>query len=136
MTVLDRVDLIGAGWRFPPGTDGRGGIAISSREQEIEEAIDIILSTPKGQRVMRPEFGCRIHELLWAPINTDTITAAKHYVEEALAWWEPRIEVQAVVVSQDPHQDGCLLIYITYRIRATHDERALVYPFYGIPEEP
>lgn len=132
---MDRVDLIGAGWRFPPGIDGRGGIAIAAREQEIEESVEIILSTPQGQRVMRPEFGCRIHELLWAPINTATITAAKHYVEEALAWWEPRIDVQDVDVSQDQQQPGCLLIYITYRIRATHDERALVYPFYSIPEE-
>lgn len=133
--MFDRVDLIGAGWRFPPGTDGRGGIAISSQEREIEEAIEIILSTPKGQRVMRPEFGCRIHELLWAPINASTITAAKHYVEEALGWWEPRIEVQAIQVGPDPYHPACLMVYITYRIRATHDERALVYPFYTIPDE-
>lgn len=128
-------DLVGSGWRFPPGIDGRCGIALTSRDQEIEEAIQIILSTAKGQRVMRPEFGCRIHELLFAPINTSTITAAAHYVRDALAWWEPRITVQDVIISQDPDRATCLLIYITYQIRATHDERALVYPFYTIPDE-
>lgn len=134
MTQLS--DIIGSGWRFPPGVDGRGGIALSSREQEIEEAIEIILSTPKGQRVMRPEFGCRIHELIFAPINAGTAAAVAHHVKEALAWWEPRIDVEDVRVDPDPQTQGCLLIYIVYRIRATHDERALVYPFYTIPGEP
>ena len=132
---MDHVDLIGAGWRFPPGVDGRGGVALVKQHQEIEEAIQIVLSTPKGQRVMRPEFGCRIHELLWAPINIDTMTAARHYVEEALAWWEPRIDVTNVEVSPDPYMDGCMVILISYTVRATHDERALVYPFYSIPDE-
>src|SRR5687768_2507910 len=132
--MAQHVDVIGAGWRFPPGVDGLGGIAISARDQEIEEAIQIIISTPKGQRVMRPEFGCRIHELLFAPINVGTFTAAEHYVREALAWWEPRIEVQTVIVDRDPDYPSCLLIYIAYRIRATHDARALVYPFYTIPD--
>ena len=128
-------DLIGSGWRFPPGVDSRGRIALSSDRVEIEEAIEIILGTPIGHRVMRPEFGCRIHELLFAPINTATFTAAVHYVREALAMWEPRIEVDDVVAGQDPHIASCLMIYITYRVRATHDERALVYPFYTIPGE-
>lgn len=129
------MDLIGTGWRFPPGVDGRGGIALVAQHQEIEEAIEIILGTPKGQRVMRPEFGCRIHDLLWAPLNTDTLTAARHYVGEALGWWEPRIDVQEIAVSIDPDHPGCMLVMIGYRVRATHDERALVYPFYTIPDE-
>lgn len=128
-------DLIGSGWRYAPGIDGRGGIALSSGEQDIEEAIDIILSTAKGQRVMRPEFGCRIHELLFAPLNASTMTAARHYIEEALGWWEPRIDVENVEVSEDPTMPACLLILIEYTIRATHDKRALVYPFYTIPGE-
>lgn len=134
MTQLS--DIIGSGWRFPPNVDGRGGIALVSREQEIEEAIEIILSTPKGQRIMRPEFGCRIHELIFAPMNAGTAAAVSHHVKEALGWWEPRIDVQDVTVDTDPHNQSCLLIYIAYRIRATHDERALVYPFYTIPGEP
>ena len=127
--------IIGSGWRFPPGVDGRGGIALSTMDREIEEAIQIILSTPKGYRVMRPEFGSRLHELLFAPINPGTFTAAAHYVEEALAWWEPRIDVVSVTAGRDPDNPACLLIYITYRLRAPHDARALVYPFYTIPYE-
>jgi uncharacterized protein len=128
-------DVIGVGWQFPIGIDGRRGIALSSGTNEIEEAIDLILSTPKRLRVMRPEFGCRIHELLFAPINSRTIAAAVQYVEEALGYWEPRISVLDVLAEPDPQADGCLLIYVRYRIKATHDERALVYPFYTIPGE-
>lgn len=132
---MTQLDIIGSGWRFPPNVDGRGGIALVSREQEIEEAIEIILSTPKGQRIMRPEFGCRIHELIFAPMNAGTATAVAHHVKEALGWWEPRIDVKGVKVDVDPNNQSCLLIYISYSIRATHDERALVYPFYTIPGE-
>jgi hypothetical protein len=129
-------DLIGAGWRVPVGIDGRGGIALSKGIDEIEEAIQIILTTPIGQRVMRPLFGSRIHELVFAPINSGTATAAVHYVREALGYWEPRIDVKDVVVEQDSGHLGCLLIYIVYEIKATHDRRALVFPFYTIPGEP
>ncbi|GIV97427.1 MAG: hypothetical protein KatS3mg057_2084 [Herpetosiphonaceae bacterium] len=128
-------DLIGAGWRFPPNVDGRGSIALSRGEDEIVEAIEIILSTPKGQRVMRPEFGCRIYELLFDPMNAATFSTAEHYVKEALEMWEPRIDVLEVIADEDPDTPGCMLIYVSYRIRATHDERALVWPFYTIPGE-
>ncbi len=128
-------DLIGVGWRFPITVDGRGGIAMTSGERDIEEAIRLILETPKGYRLMRPEFGCRIHELLYAPINTSTIVTACRYVEEALAWWEPRIEVLRVESTHRPEQDHTIPLVIAYRVRATHDERSLVFPFYTIPEE-
>ncbi|HMO59037.1 MAG TPA: GPW/gp25 family protein [Roseiflexaceae bacterium] len=128
-------DLVGAGWRVPLGVDGRGGIALSKGVDEIEEAIQIILMTPIGQRVMRPRFGSRIHELVFAPMNIETSTAAAHYVREALGYWEPRIVVIDVMAEPDPHTDGCLLIYIVYEIKTTHDRRALVFPFYTIPGE-
>ncbi|HEU4323608.1 MAG TPA: GPW/gp25 family protein [Roseiflexaceae bacterium] len=127
--------IVGSGWRFPPSVDGRGGIALAQGQDDIEQAIGIILSTPRGFRVMRPNFGCRIHELLFAPINASTITTAVHYVKEALGWWEPRIAVGEVYVDPDPDQPTCLLITVLYEIRATHDERALIYPFYTIPDE-
>jgi uncharacterized protein len=132
---MTNFDLIGAGWRFPVGVDGRGALALSQGDSEIEQAIQIILSTPIGQRVMRPEFGCRIHELTFAPINASTTTAAIHYVEEALGYWEPRIEVESIEVAVDPESPGCLLLTIFYRVKATYDQRALVYPFYTIPGE-
>jgi phage baseplate assembly protein W len=128
-------DIVGKGWRFPVGVDGRGGVALANSDQDIEQAIEIILNTPKGMRLMRPQFGCRIHELIFAPLNSATMAAAARYVDEALAWWEPRIQLIEVSAGRDPNADECLLITISYRVRATHDERTLVYPFYSIPEE-
>lgn len=126
--------IIGRGWRFPPALDERGTMALTSDQEEIEQAIQIILSTAPGQRVMRPEFGCRIHELVFAPSNSATAGLAARYVQEALGRWEPRIEVQRVNVEPDPADPAQLVISLEYRIAATHSNRSLVYPFYLIPE--
>lgn len=126
--------IIGRGWRFPPGLDERGTVALVADEAELEQAIRIILSTAPGQRVMRPEFGCRIHELAFAPNNSATAGMAARYVAEALGRWEPRIEVQRVEAEIDPANPACLLIRLEYRVVATHSNRSLVYPFYVIPE--
>jgi phage baseplate assembly protein W len=128
-------DFLGAGWAFPVGVDARGRIALSRRERDIEEAIIMILLTPKGQRVMRPEFGCRVHELVFAPNDATTEGLAIYYVEEALAMWEPRIEVLSVRANPDASAPERLLIEIEYEIKATYDRRALVFPFYRIPGE-
>jgi hypothetical protein len=127
--------LIGRGWAFPPTLDERRTIALTEDEEEIEQAIRIILGTAPGQRVMRPEFGCRIHDLVFAPNNTATAGVAARYVTEALGRWEPRIEVRRVDVETDPHDAACLMISVEYRIVSTHSNRSLVYPFYLIPEE-
>jgi phage baseplate assembly protein W len=128
-------DLLGVGWAFPVGVDARGRIALARHERDIEEAIRIILLTPKGQRVMRPEFGSRLHDLIFAPNTPTTAGLAAYYVEEALGMWEPRIEVQDVNARPDPEDNGRLLIDITYQIKATYDRRTLVFPFYRIPDE-
>jgi len=128
-------DFLGTGWAFPPKPDGRGGIALVSGDEDIKQAIWIILSTPIGQRVMRPTFGSRLHELVFAPANAETFGLAEMYVQDALTFWEPRIEVLDVTARTDPEQRHVLLIEIRYRIKATHDERSLVYPFYRIPGE-
>lgn len=128
-------DVIGSGWAFPVAVDARGRVALSRRERDVEEAITMILLTPKGQRVMRPEFGCRIHELLFAPNDATTTGLAAYYVEEALAMWEPRIRVLGVRAAPDPERAERLLIAITYEVKATYDKRALVFPFYRIPGE-
>ena len=128
-------DFLGVGWAFPVGVDARGRIALARQERDIEEAIRIILLTPKGQRVMRPEFGCQIHDLMFAPNDATTAGLAAYYVEEALGMWEPRIHVKEVNARPDPENQGRLLIDISYEIKATHDSRSLVFPFYRIPEE-
>jgi uncharacterized protein len=129
------VDFLGTGWAFPVGVDARGRIALARQERDIEEAIKIILLTPKGQRVMRPDFGCQIHDLLFAPNDATTAGLATYYVEEALGMWEPRIDVQSVDAHPDPRDPSRLLIVIEYQVRATYDSRTLVFPFYRIPGE-
>lgn len=129
-------ELVGRGWAFPPHVDARGRVALTGERSEIEQAIRIILLTPLGQRVMRPTFGCRIHDLIFAPLNTQTMAQARRYVSEALAMWEPRINVNDVDVRVDPGRDGALLIDIKYEIKSTLDQRSLVFPFYLIPIEP
>src|SRR5215468_63054 len=114
-------DVLGTGWAFPPRIDARGRVAMARQERDIEEAIRIILLTPKGQRVMRPEFGCQIHDLIFAPNDATTAGLASYYVEEALGMWEPRIRVQEVNARPDPENQGCLLIDISFEVKATHD---------------
>jgi uncharacterized protein len=128
-------DFLGSGWAFPPRVDARGRIALARQEHDVEEAIRMILLTPKGQRVMRPEFGCRIHDLAFAANNATLIGLATFYVEEALSMWEPRIRVEDVRARIDPESPERILIDIQYRIKSTHDRRSLVFPFYRIPGE-
>jgi len=129
------IDIVGTGWAFPPKIGPQGGVALARSFNEIEQAIKIVLLTPPGQRVMRPEFGCRIHELIFAPMNRETFAQAVRYVEDALEMWEPRINVIDVAVNPDENQHGRLFIDIQYELRATSDKRSLVFPFYLIPEE-
>jgi phage baseplate assembly protein W len=140
MSVVNR-DILGAGWAFPVGVDG-GGIALATGELAIERSIQIILSTAKGERRMRPEFGCGIHDLVFEPNNPTTHTLIRSRVAEALAWWEPRIEVgpQDISIEAEPYLGDragavALLIHIRYVVRSTNAERNLVYPFYLIPGE-
>jgi uncharacterized protein len=125
--------IIGRGWHFPPELDERGTIRLTDEESEIRQAMRLILSTAPGQRVMRPEFGCRIHELIFAPNNAATAGLASRYVQEALGRWEPRINVRRVDIL--PSNNSYLNITIQYQITATHSNRSLVYPFYLLPDE-
>jgi phage baseplate assembly protein W len=125
--------FIGRGWAFPLRVDATGGIALVSREQEIEEAIRLILGTSPGERPMRPEFGCRIHEHLFASADSETANAITREVRAALQRWEPRIDVSEVLVSFDGLDHTLLYIDVRYAIKATNDRRNLVFPFYVIP---
>jgi phage baseplate assembly protein W len=127
--------FIGRGFAFPMRVDARGGIALSEGGGATDAAIRVVLSTAPGERVMRPAFGCRIWELLFEPVNANTMGLMAQAVREALAQWEPRIEVESVTVEQDRADASLVHIHITYRLRATNDRRNLVYPFYTIPRE-
>jgi hypothetical protein len=123
-------DFLGAGWKYPVRTDADRKIAMSEYEEDIKEAIWIILGTAKGERVMRPDFGCGIHDFVFAPINTATVNLVENGVREALTLWEPRIELTKVEVSTEQADEGKLIVSIDYRVRTTNNRFNLVYPFY------
>ena len=123
-------DFLGAGWKYPVRTDADRKIAMSEYEEDIKEAVWIILGTAKGERVMRPDFGCGIHDFVFAPINTATVNLVENAVREALTLWEPRIELTKVEVSTEQADEGKLIVSIDYRVRMTNNRFNLVYPFY------
>ena len=128
-------EFIGAGIAFPLRTGTGGGLALVSGEQEIVEAIHLIIGTAYGERPMRPEFGCGIHAHLFAPPDGTTAGRIAFDVESALRRWEPRIDVDAVRVTLDTEEQNTFYIEIEYRIRGSYDPRSLVFPFYTIPSE-
>jgi len=128
-------EFIGRGWAFPVRTDTTGSIALVAREQELAESIQRSLGTAPGERPMRPEFGCAIHDEVFAPADATTAGRVGYDVRAALERWEPRIDVTAVDISYDSIDVGVMYIDITYTERETNDRRNLVFPFYVIPEE-
>jgi hypothetical protein len=125
---------VGRGLPFPMRVDDQGSIALESGPADIEKAMRVILATAIGERPMRPAFGCRIWDLLFEPINANTLGLMEHAVREAMSRWEPRAEVTDVTVSPADRQ-GAVDIHIEYTIRSTNDRRNLVHPFYLIPGE-
>jgi phage baseplate assembly protein W len=123
-------EYLGVGWRFPVQLDDDDEIALSRHADDVREAIWIILSTAPGERVMRPDFGCGIHEYVFAPNNTRTTGLVAFEVEDALTRWEPRIDLQEVRVESPPRDPTLLLISVDYLVRSTDSRYNLVYPFY------
>lgn len=117
------------------GVNHRGEIALTSGPEDLDCSIRVVLATAPGERVMRPLFGCRIWDLLFEPVNTNTLGIMAQAVREALAQWEPRAAVQDVEVVPDPDDSALVRINVTYLVRTTNDRRNLVYPFYVIPRE-
>jgi phage baseplate assembly protein W len=128
-------EFIGAGWTFPVRTDATGSIALATGEREVIESIQLILATSPGERPMRPEFGCAIHDLVFAPADAATAGQIAYEVRISLDRWEPRITVSDVVVRFDEADRGRLLIEIKYVLRTSNDPRNLVFPFYVIPTD-
>jgi Bacteriophage baseplate protein W len=118
-----------AGWAFPITVDATHEIATAAYEDDVRQAIRIILGTERGERVMRPDFGTGLRGLMFEPINTTTIALARHRVEQALTLWEPRIDAVKVTVDADPPA-GKFNIAVAYRVRTTNTFYNLVYPFY------
>jgi uncharacterized protein len=127
-------ELIGAGWSFPGGVSSGGGVKLVTGGAEIDSAIRMILSTAPGERVMRPEFGCSMWDLVFAPLDPNTLGLIERTVREALARWEPRIRLERVAATAHP-EEGLVSVELSYTVNATNDRRNLVHPFYVIPRE-
>jgi len=121
--------FLGIGWAYPPTASTTGEVQTAAYEEDIRQAIWIILGTARGERVMRPDFGAGLDRLLFEPITTTTMSLVQHYAEEALVTWEPRIDSVAVAVSADAPR-GRLMLDVRYRVRTTNTFYNLVYPFY------
>lgn len=134
MSETEDKAFLGQGWAFPVRLDGSGEVATVAYEEDIRQAVQIILGTAPGERLMRPDFGAGLRALAFEPITPATMALVKHRTEEALIRWEPRIDHVAVRVTADPPR-GCLMIAVEYRVRATNTFYNLVYPFYLLEGE-
>jgi hypothetical protein len=124
-------EFLGVSWQFPVVLDiQENNIAMAKYEHSVRQAIWIILGTAKGERVMRPDFGCGIHDLVFAVNSAGTAGRVASEVRRALRQWEPRVDVEDVAARPDPQESNKLLIEITYQVRRTNNRFNLVYPFY------
>ncbi|MDH4474081.1 MAG: GPW/gp25 family protein [Fluviicola sp.] len=123
--------FLGTGWSFPPTFDLTSRSAFTStNEQDIEESLQILLSTRLGERIMLPEYGCNLEDLLFSPLDLTMKTVVSKQVKTAILYHEPRIDVDKIDISQGNDLEGELLIIIDYRIRSTNSRKNLVFPFY------
>lgn len=128
--IRDTREYLGVGWKFPLQVTPSGALAKARYEHRVEESIYLILATAKGERVMLPDFGCGIHDLVFAPNTPNTIGLVAQQVRRALVDWEPRIDVLDIVVDSPEGEPNLLLIKVGYRIRANNALANLVYPLY------
>jgi phage baseplate assembly protein W len=127
----ERKDFLGRGWAMPVDIDPRTGLVASVEyEDDIRQSIFIILETARGERVMRPDFGCGIHELVFEAVDSRTLQRIRSEVEDALLRFEARIEVLGVTIDEDATSEGVLMIELEYRVRRTNQTGNLVFPFY------
>jgi len=129
MTVADDRAFLGVGWAFPPAPAPSGDVAMAVYDEDVREAVLIILQTAPGERIMRPDFGAGLSDLVFEPLSVALLALVKHRVETALVRWEPRIALDGVEVTGEPRL-GRVDVAISYHVRATSTFYNLVYPFY------
>lgn len=129
LTAKRRMAHLGQGFAFPLSISQQGGLTLSTEGQSVRESIWLILLTEPGERLYRPDFGCRLSELAFAPINAETLMLMRIWVQEALEQWEPRIDLESVLARPRVDQ-GAVYIIVNYRLKTTYERQSLVYPFY------
>ena len=123
-------DFLGTGWSYPVRTDHQGNIKMEDGIDNVERSVRIILGTAKGERVMRPEFGCEIHDQVFSSLSPATLNRIEESVRSALVRWEPRIDIESVEAQTDDEEPNKVLIEIAYHVRTTNSLSNMVYPFY------
>jgi len=134
-TVRYDATFVGRGFSWPLAVDHTGSIALTAGPDDLDHALRMVLLTAPGERVMRPQFGCRIWELLFEPVTPNLLGLVAEAVRDAIAQWEPRVEVEEVHPAADQNDGALVRINVVYRVRATNDRRNLVFPFYVIPHD-
>jgi uncharacterized protein len=133
--VADGADFIGRGILWPMRIDQTGSIALGSGADDINASIRMAIMTAPGERVMRPQFGCRVWDLLFEPINANTLGLMSEAIRDTISQWEPRVELDDVILEPLENDPTCVAIDLRYRVKSTNDRRNLVFPFYVIPRE-
>lgn len=137
--------FLGRGWSFPTRFDPvKAQVDMVERSEDIHESLRILFMTRKGERVMHPDYGCGLHELVFEPMDSETEARIEQEIRRAILFFEPRIEVEAIVVETTDWLEGKLGINLEYRIRATNNRQNVVFPFYinegtllsGAPTDP
>ncbi|RNL91723.1 hypothetical protein ED312_04175 [Sinomicrobium pectinilyticum] len=129
---MDRKNsFLGTGWSFPPQFSKAGkSVAMTSDEEDIRKSLEILLSTRLGERIMQPRYGCNLEDLLFNPLNRTLKTYVTELINNAVLYYEPRIDVEKTDITQGNESEGELLILLDYRVRATNSRKNLVFPFY------
>ena len=125
-----RKSFLGTGWRFPVGVDGSGGLGLAAERESIEQAIRLILGTAVGERVMRPDFGCYIHDYVFHPNNASTAALISYHSRSAIGKWEPRVRNVEVMSYPDENNESTMLVDIRYEIISRNQLENMVFPFY------
>ncbi|MCH7413871.1 GPW/gp25 family protein [Belliella sp. R4-6] len=123
--------FLGRGWSFPPTFNNRSGsLKMLSGEEDIDSSLEILLSTKQGERIMHPNFGCNLEELLFNPLDRTLITYVSDLIKTAILYYEPRIDVQKIDIYEDDIINGKIIIDVEYLVRATNSRKNKVFPYY------
>ena len=123
--------FLGTGWSFPPTFDtSADNVVMTSDEADIHQSLQILLSTRRGERVMVPDYGCNLDEMLFEPMTTTFKTYISEMIKTSILYYEPRIDLKSVKVDDSQETNGVILLIINYVVRATNSRFNFVYPYY------
>lgn len=128
---MTTTSFLGTGWRFPPSFDKTAGqVRMISDEADVQNSLELLLSTRPGERVMVPDYGCDLDEMVYEAISTTFVNYMKDLIHTAILYYEPRITVHDIKISGDRETEGIILIEVDYTIKSDNSRFNFVFPFY------